>query len=125
MLEYSSFKNWFLRDILKQYMKTDHPSYFGLFSEIILFSNEQLNKLEKSDSFKEVNCTILILKNEKLAFISMLRIQSENIVSSSCFLFENKEKIDQIPLKSVIKVEKTELTQTMFREAEKKIQEKV
>ena len=96
-LEYNPFKNWQVKKLFSQYMDIEDPSYFIIFSTIIIFSNEELNKLETSPSFKDSNCSVFVLKNEKLSFISTLDIRKEDIMNSSCIIFDHEEKLKNFP----------------------------
>lgn len=82
------FKEWTIRQILSQYMNTEDPAYFLMFSEVLIFPNEQLSKMETCASFHDPNSTVLVLKNEKLSFFAALFIEPKDIRHSSYLVFD-------------------------------------
>lgn len=54
-------------------------SYFLIFGDIIILPHEKLKKIENSKAFDGADNTIIVLKNEKIAFIQNINVKGNEV----------------------------------------------
>lgn len=92
VIKYVVYAEKTIQEIMKELLPNYRSSYFFLFSDLILLPEQHLKEIEKTGEFKLSEITIIVVKNEKLAFVQKMSLQSSSIRSYSHIIYDNPNR---------------------------------
>lgn len=83
VIDYQKYADKTVQQIMKDLVPDCKSTYFFLFADLIIFPNQLLSTLEQSQNFYLPDNELIVVKNEKLAFIQNMSIKKSHIQNYS------------------------------------------